>query len=541
MLAYGFVSTARSALAAFCLLALAASSFAVVRPTNFGASDEWVIISLLSQGIVDIPWANRPLNLVWDWPAWAILPNRLVGFLLLHVLWLGLGGVLVFLIVRRLLRGAERLAFLAGAFTIVWAPGDGTRLASVQMILYSGCTFGVLLAAWLALEAWLRRRIVLALCAVGVAVVAVLSHEAALVPLALVPLLFLAAGGRRQPARLAAWTLVACVVLAAGAVRAALPLWTQPGRVSYQAGFAEGVRPGQLAEGTVRQLRRHLAPLLRPTWARPGATVPAALVLFAVGLVAVGRRRMPTGGVPEEAKASPRELILTAGTGGLWALACYLPFAATTHGAFRTEFFSAPGVGVLLAAGVMAAAALLPGRARLPAVVLLGAWVVLLGTEKTAEFQKRWETWSAYPGQRRVLVELTAIAPDPAPGTLIVLLDPVGTFRFDMTFRHAVRYLYDGRAVGHVTRSDSLLYETHFEAAGIRSIPAAVVRGPWHEAPVVYPYDAVVAVREDRQGHLRLLETWPKELPPLLPGAVYAPRARLRGGPPPRRLTILDG
>jgi hypothetical protein len=526
-------------LAIACLLALAAATFAVVRSTNFGGSDEWLVISLLSQGILSMPYANRPLTLIWGWPAWSLLPDRVFGFLVLHALWIGLSGVLVFLITRRLVRGAAPLAFLAGAFTIVWAPADGTRLCAVQMILYSGCTFGVLLAAWLVVEAWLRRRIAFALGALTAAAVAVLSLEAALVPLALVPLLFLVAGGRREPRRLAAWTLGVFVVLAAGGVRTMLPLWTDPGRVSYQAALAEGLKPAQMASRTLGQLRRHLVPLVRPTWERPRAAVPIALALFVVGIVATSWRVKPRRGEGDEAEVSPRTLLLAAGLGCLWALASYLPFVATTHGAFRTEFLSAPGVGLLLAVCVIGAACLVSKRARMPVALLLGAWIVVLGTQKTAAFQRRWDAWSAYPAQRRVLVELTAIAPDLAPGTLVVLLQRGGTWRFDLSFRHAVRYLYEGRAVGHVVGADPLLYETSFEAAGIRSNPIPVVRGPWREPPALYSYDAVVAVREDARGRPQLLEAWPGDLPALPPGATYAPRSRLRSGPRLRRLSIL--
>ena len=146
--------TLEAAIAAAFLLALAAALFAFVRPTNFGGTDEWLSFSLLSRGIVGFPYANRPLNLVWALPGWSIFPDQLFGFLVFHALWIGLGGVLVFLVIRRLLPGAEPLAFLAGALAIVWAPTDGARLCAVHMIVYSGCTFGVLLALWLTLEAW---------------------------------------------------------------------------------------------------------------------------------------------------------------------------------------------------------------------------------------------------------------------------------------------------------------------------------------------------------------------------------------------------
>ena len=107
-----------AAVGAAFLLALAGALFAFVRPENFGGTDEWLSFSLLSRGILSFPYANRPLNLLWALPGWSLFPDRLVGFLVFHALWIGTGGVLVFLVVRRLLPGSGPLAFLAGALSI---------------------------------------------------------------------------------------------------------------------------------------------------------------------------------------------------------------------------------------------------------------------------------------------------------------------------------------------------------------------------------------------------------------------------------------
>ena len=525
-----------AAVAAAFLLALAAAQFAFVRPTNFGGTDEWLSFSLLSRGILSFPYANRPLNLLWALPGWSLFPDRLVGFLLFHALWIGTGGVLVFLVVRRLLPGAGPLAFLAGALSIVWAPTDGARLSPVHMIVYSGCTFGVLLALWLTLEAWSRRLPVLAAVAAAVAAVAVLSIETALAPLALLPVFLLLAGGAREPRRLAAWTLGVVLLLAAAGLRVAVPMLRDPDRSSYQAGLADGLRPNELVVRSLDQLRRHVAPLARrPGTGRSWPAVPIGLAVFAAGFALASR------GAESREGPSRRQLLVVAGVGCLWALVSYLPLAATTRRAFRTQFLSTPGVAALLAAGVLLAASFLPRRARGIAAGLLGAGVVTLGLGHTAALQARWDEVSAYPGQRLALLELTAIAPDLAPGTLVVLLQARGAWALDLAFRHAVSYLYEGRAIGHVAAADPLLYETQFEVAGIRSTPEAALHGPWREPPVLHGYDSVVAVREDESGRLHLLETWPEDLPPLPPGAVYSPRSRLRAGPPPRRLSILHG
>src|SRR5262244_3157794 len=166
------------------LLALAGALFSFVRSTNFRGFDAWLLFSLLSRGILDFPYANRPLNLLWSWPAWRLAPGTLWTFWLVHAIWIGLTGVLVFAIVRRVRPEAKAFAFLAGALAIVWAPSDSSRISTVQMSLYSGCTFGALLALWLFLEGYLRRRIGWALAGGAAAVATVLSMEGALALLA---------------------------------------------------------------------------------------------------------------------------------------------------------------------------------------------------------------------------------------------------------------------------------------------------------------------------------------------------------------------
>jgi hypothetical protein len=539
--------------AALALLGLAGALFSAVRPTNFIGSDEWLYLSLLSRGIVSSPYSNRPLNFVWGLPARWLFPDRLAGFLAVHALWIGLGGVLVFLVIRRLLKGTLAPAFLAGAFTIVWAPSDSSRLVPAHMFIYSGCTFGVLLATWLALEAWARRRALPAVGAVVAATVAVLSHEAALAPLALVPLLFLAGGGRREPRRLAVATLVAFGTLGSLAFRAAAPLWTAPERVSYQTQLQTAdLRPAHLARRCLGQLRRHVRPLVEPVPpdARAWPTVPVALAVFALGLAVCWRSPLPSthpspanqDRTRRKPSAERRGLLAIAVSGLLWAVLAYLPFVASpqTRGAARTEFLSAPGIGAFLAAAVAVVASFLPRRARLTIFGLCGAWVVTLGALRTTAFQAEWDRGSPYRDQRRVLLGVTSIAPQVVPGTLLVLLGQGRTWPLDLTFRHAIAYLYEAHAVGHVLEADSFLYETSFEPGGIRSSPMPAIRAAWDEAPRLFPYESVVVVREDALGRLGLLEAWPGDLPPLPPGARYLPRARILPGPRSRRIDILD-
>lgn len=520
------------------LLALAAGLFSFVRPTNFRGFDEWLLFSLLSRGILDFPYANRPLNLVWAWPAWLLSPGELWTFLLFHALWIGLTGVLAFAIVRRARPESSAFAFLAGAFAIVWAPSDSSRICTVQMTLYSGCTFGALLALWLFLEGYCRRRIAWALAGAVAAAVTVLSLEGALVLLAFASLVLFLAGGHRDLRRFFLWSGVAVLFLGAAAARAVSPQLGQPERFAYQRDIlAPNADPTRLARRTVGQLRRHLAPLgdLAVLGRCPRAAMAGAAAFglgYALVVVASGRR----------VSLPPRDLAVAAGVGLLLALAAYAPFVlgSRDRGPVRTQFLSMPGIGLLLAAVVVGLCTLLPVRVRIRAAGLMGAFVVALGFAQTASLQSGWDGTSSFPAQRRDLRELAALLPDPEPGTLVVFLSPRGAWPLDLTFRHAVRYLYDGRVTGHAQSSPAYLYSIRYEDEGVRSEPLPVLRGPWHEEAQVFPYSSVVVVAEGETGPLRLLEAWPASLPPLPPGAVYAPRTRLRSGHGPR-LSVLEG
>lgn len=529
---------------ALALLALAAVSFAMVRPTNFRGNDEWVILALLSQGILDFPHANRPASLVWALPAWLIAPDRLWGFLVVHVVWIGLGGVVAFLVARLLLPAPCAFAYLTGVFTVLWAPTDDTRLSSVHMVVYSGCTFGVLLTLWLFMEAWSRRFLVLAVAAAAAGLVAVLTLEVVLAPLALVPLFLLLLGGAREPRRLAVWTSAFYALCLVAGLRAAAPLWSDPGRVAYQAEFqAPDLSPSRLIEEALHQLWFHLGPLVDVPTGQALPVTAVAVAIFSVGFLSTRlcaeQRRALTG----KEEPTRRALLVAAAIGLLWALASYLPFVLSpkTIGPVRTQFLSTPGVAVLLAAAVVWLSSFLPRRGALPVTYLLGVWVVTLGISRIAIMQAEWDGKRAYTRQRTQLLTLAAIAPDFTPGTLVVLLGNRNTWNFDFSFRHAVSYLYERRAIGHAVGSNDLLYKTYYAAGGVRSEPASVLRGPWREPTMLYPYEAVVVLRENKGGRLELLEAWPERgLPTLPPGANYAPRTRLRSGPSPPRLAILE-
>lgn len=506
------------ALAAF--VPLAVSQFGWVSPSNFRGFDEWLILSLLSRGIVSFPYANRPLGLVWALPAPILSGDGLWGFLIVHAAYLGAAAVLTCLMLRRLWPRVPLVAWMAGAFSLAWAPTDAARLCSVQMIIYSGAAFGCALALWLFAESFLRRSrslLILALCA---GAITVLAGEAALGPLAMAPLLVVSSEATDHR-RARVWSSVWLGLLALGTLRAAWPLLAGTAGAAYQARLVTSGASGTSFAGRMFvQFREHLWPLAAglPGLAHPAAAL--ALGAFAVGFVAQTRTTSPRD-------VSSRRLIMLAGLGLLWAGLAYAPFVASpaVTRPERTQFLSAAGIGLCLAAVVLLVARVTRGGLVLAGV--LGAFVVAQGTDRTLGLQRRWDTESLYERQRTVLRQIVAAAPDLRPGTLVILLGGPRIFRLEAGFRHAVKRLYSGRAVGHAPDTEPFLYETRFAPQGITNEPWPSVRRPWDEPVAHYRYEDVVVFEARRPGKVALAEHWPAGLPPLPPGARYTPEGRI--------------
>jgi hypothetical protein len=210
------------------------------------------------------------------------------------------------------------------------------------------------------------------------------------------------------------------------------------------------------------------------------------------------------------------------------------------HTALRMQFLSAPGIALCLASIASVVATFFRPRWRLLALGLMGAWVVAVGAGRTVAMQKTWDAASAYPSQMRMLRELTRQVPDVKPHTLIVLLDQGRAWRASYGFRHAVQYLYQGRASGLVHGAWDALYPTFFTPEGIRVEPWSVLRAPWGARVSVNQYNEVIVARYSPEGRVEVLEKWPGEFPPIPPGERYEPESRIVAGSPPPERAILD-
>lgn len=522
------------------LLAVLASGYAAVRPTNFSGWDEWLVIDLTSRGTIALPFENRPLSLLFNLPGSLLSANGLWGFWLVHACYLWAAGACVYFLARRVAPGRERLAFLAAVLAATWAPRDSMRLDPVLLSNYSGAAAATLVGCLLLVEAHVSRRawLVLVAGALGFTAVRALESTAGLV-LAAPALLWLLPGrpakdGRRRVRSAAIWLAMTLPALAL----AAKPLL--PGQpAAYQlAGLGLDPAPQRVAARLLLQLRDQLVPSFALPW--PDALLPALLAAGFFSSVLLLLRRHE----PARVEGGGQLRLLVLGAGAVVLGQAVLVLSPAMRSPQRMQILSAPGAGLLLAAAFAVVGEALGGRAAPRALALLGAAAVALGAARTVALQREWDERSLWPAQRATLASLTRVAEGFRPGTLVLLLDRGRHWPASFTFRHALRYLYGRAVAGAVWDAEPFLYPLQFTPEGFVSTPYESIRIPWQAPVTVHPFSSVVVVRALDDGTVEWVDRWPLEsLPPLPPGATYAPRLRILpvGYRPERRAILAAG
>jgi hypothetical protein len=521
-----------TSLVALVLLAVFLCGYSAVSSTNFGGSDEWWIRSLSDRLVVGVPYANRPLNLLWSLPG-GLISRGFAGYHVVNGIYLWLAGVLLYLLLRRLCAGHASLALLAAAFFVVWAPSDRARLNTVKGTFCSGATMSLLLAVVLLVEARWRGSRAMLVAAGVVAWATVRGYEAALPLLLAAPLLLLCLPAGARGWRPAWWVVWAAPVALATAQTSNAAFVS--GEARYQMEITRLDRqPAAVLSRVAFQYEQHLLPLVTsdPHELRDARVALAAAFLLG-GAVLIHRLTREE----RAADRGPRRL-LVAIAGGLAAAGLgYAPYVLSRIGATtdRTQYVSGPGIATALAGAAVLAALPLPPRRRWLVVGALGCWVIAVGTGRTLAMQRYWDGKSLFPQQAATLREIKALAPDLKPGTLVVLVDHCGHWNAVFTFRHAVEWMYERRATGFLWRPSfrgQLFYPTVFGPAGVRTVPWESIQRAWDEPPTLHRYDEVLAVRRrPEECQVSLEGQWPAELPPLPPGARYAPAERISGRP----------
>ncbi len=519
------------------LLALFSSQFVWVTPTNFKGYDEWLILSLTSRGIVTFPYANRPLALIWNLPGAWLNPHSLAGHFAWHAAYLALGGLVLYLLCRRLTPNSRAFPFLAAAITLVFVPTDPRRLQNIQMTPYSGCTLATLLALLLFIESWRKNRFNLLAPAAGLAFIAVRSYEATFPILVGVAALLLLLDSPSRDRRFWTWAAAWEGAMALLAIPLVMPFLGTPSAVGYQMeklGF--DATPSSMALRMLALYGYHLTPLvdvtLRELWV---AAVPPALVALGVPFALLSAR---------DGAALPRQRYLALAFLGLaWAGLAYAPFSLSEEASKlpdRTQFLAAPGIGTALAAGICGLGSFFASRLqRLSLITALALWVVAVGTGRTIAMQRVWDEASAFKAQSATLRQLVRIAPALAPHTLVVLIDRHQAWKETFSFDHGVRYVYGAETGGLLWAGGQLLYDITVSGEGARFTPAPILQGAWKMRAGTYRCDEMLVLRRNPQGDVFLLDAWPPGFPPLAPDATYAPRQRIVDGPRPEACALI--
>jgi hypothetical protein len=507
--------------------------FAWVKPTNFAGYDEWLILSQVARSVADVPYANRPLELLFSLPLrWA--PQSLWSYFALHVAYFAAEGCLVYVLCLRLLPGQRLVAFLAGVFAATWGPLDHQRLNVVQP--YAGFAFWCCLALLLLVESWRRGQPLLLCLAALLAFVDIRAYEACGALLLGAPLLLLWQPDRPANAYrfVAAWEALVLLALALTALPHVLP-----GREdAYQQLMMGGLdlHPARYLERLLLQYRYHLLPLLEVSPAQLLApAVALALAAYAVPFALLARSA-------REPLPRRRDAGRVAALGLVLAGLAYAVLVATAKFflASRTQFVSAPGIALFLAGAFAWLASLVPPRLQAALLGVLGGWVVAVGTERTLFLQQHWDRISVYREQTLLLRSLQTLAPHFRPNTLVLLIDEADVFKATFPLRHALLYLYPGEAIGYTVGKWDFGYPIRFGAAGIASEPWPSLRQETNPA-TFHRFDEVVVLHQPKAGPLRMLEDWPEGvLPPLPSGQRYLPRTRIASGPLPPQRRVLD-
>lgn len=497
--------------------------------TNFTGFDEWLIIDLVSKGIIDVPHGNRPVHLLWLLPA-ALFPYSLTPYVVLHGVYRFLSGLLTHLLARRLAPERPLLAFLTSIFALVWGPGDLARLSTLERVGYNAFLFGTLFAIWLLVESWRNKNTALLAFAVLAAFLIARSYEAVVPLLACAPLLLPILDGPRS--RFWTWLAAWEGVVGLSALLVAIPALYPSGLMAYQMQvLGVDANPVHVAMRLLQQYAFHLAPIVLSAPSElTVAAVPIAVFTLASALLVWF---WLVGSASDGAESRPfHARCLLAGL--IWAGLGYsvLVLTPSQPTSLRMQFLSAPGIALFLASLACLIGSGLPIRWRPMAITVVAIWIVAVGTGRSVAMQKRWDALSAYPVQMRMLTGLTHEVPDVQPGTLITLLDEGRAWHATYGFHHAMCYLYQGRAAGYVHGAWNALYPTSFTPAGIRVEPWLALRMPWGIDVTLTPYDHTIVARHRPDGVVEVLDQWPPELPPLPTGARYDPRSRIVAGAP---------
>lgn len=447
-----------------------------------GLTDEWVFFSQVQGGAPAVELnALRPFSLTGLSLAYELTPDSFVGLNILFAVLLVARGFAVYLLTRELIRDAPALASAAALLYVVYYGDTGWFWLTTFNIGWSA--LWTLLAIWLLLRQ-LRQPSRLVWLVMAVAQYLAMSYEGAFPLILAAPLLLpLVAGrfNRRVLVIAALWYIVPIILIVRYAVGTlAQDLAYQNAQLSIALGSESPLR--DMANSVLRVYKRLLGGAFLERYTLWRETLPTLLYAATIASVSVGTVWL---GLRWHRPVLRWRQVVTTGLAGLVLIG--LGFASYLVSEFRdvdyrVYYFSSVGAALLFVAALFAVAyggkwarrtvavgalaAILIIAPRLGKLALaVGAllnlllparWLFLLGFAALIGIHSAFTLWQhrlyaeAPQGQHWILSGIIEQAPQPADGTLIVLLDDSPDRRAMWEFENrrdmligAVRYLFD--------------------------------------------------------------------------------------------------
>ena len=470
-------------------------------------------------------WVNRPLLVLPCALAQALAPGRIEGFL-----WLGAGlcwinGLLLFALLSELLPRARVLP-VAAAVLLIIDRSDASRFLVMYTSNFYWTALALLLAAlWLFVRSYrLGSRLLLCVSCLLLGG-SLLCYEAAYPLAVLAPVLAWFHREHRRRLPVWAWAWVGTVGLLA--VRFLLFLANSRAK-SYQASVSAQMmrQPGALLGNLGRHLEASLNYFQTTGAALEHWRTAVAVLALVVILLGLAARRM-TGGGP----VPWRHYGVALGMAALAVLLGAVPFLHIPN-LFRTQFFMAPGLAVVVACLLCLIGDRLGRRAG--GAVVAGC-LGLLAANAAAEALsgQRFERARApvtFERTVHILQQVHCISPRLPPDTLVLLVSDDDKYSLMRTNGGCAflgrRFL--GAQLLSVPAPENADIVSVFQRDAVsakRGETAALDGRKWS-------YDKVVAFRLAPDGALRLLRRLPARLLPAENSAGrYDPLALLRPGP----------
>lgn len=451
-----------------------------------------------------------------------LTPGRIEGFLWLGAALCWANGLLLYGLLRELRPKMPLLAVVAAAL-LVTDRSDQSRF----YVLWTSNFYWVALALLqlgllLFLVACRRRsRPLLALACLSL-VASLLVNEAGLPLTLLAPALAWFGRGRRELSP--PWALAWLGTVGLLGLRVLMFL-VGHGADAYQAQQYAVARDEPRA--LIANLGLHLSASLTCFQSSGAATLywrPAAITLAIATVLAI------LGGWRLAGRSQRRQYLVVAGVAAIALLLGSAPFLTMSH-LFRTQFYSAPGWAVLLAAAFCLAGSWLGRRVGTAAVAVAVGLLTANATAESFAVQEVRHLLLPYNFERtvRVFRQIHAVCPNPPPHTLVLLfLDEPERPPFLCNYccmklgQHLLGLpLVQANCPGH----DRLVPEFGPYSVKLND-------GPIYDLPSELGYDQVLAFRLRADDTILLLDRLPDRfLPPHNWAYRYDPLTLLRPGP----------